>query len=390
MEKQHNKRGMVGLFLILSLCLMFIDWQRHGYFLIVLPAFYLSYRGTFRYVDTNFFLLLVFGVLYGVIDAFNTGIIGYAGFFQPIINFPLLYLAGKEIGMKNDDEYIPNILLLMAISLGFLVISSVMLDVGINGFAVMYRSVQIIGDDNYKASATNAASKLIPLIIFLSLVMIKEKNKRFWMLCLLMAIVAMICDIRIQSRSSIIIAVIAICVAAFGHSYSKRDFLLKMVPIVLFVFFVSYLGSLYSEEIHLIDRFEDTEDLATGNERTELSSGMILRIMSHPLGGLKELKYAHNLWIDMARVSGWLPLLVFLVITIRWIKYAIAIYKDKTRIPVFRVLAIAMNVCLFVYFNVEPILEGAAMLFSYFCVFWGIIVTRVTKSSCVNINSSLA
>ena len=378
MRIKQNKKGIVGILLVFFLCLLFFDWHRQGYFFIVLPFIYMVFKHTFRLVDSNFVLLLSFGALYGIIDYYNTGNIGYAGFFQPIINFPLLYLAGKELGLKNEDAQLNKVLLIIALAIGALVICSVGVDVRENGFAVTYRSVQIIGDTDLEASATNAASRLIPLFVFFSLLFLRVEHKKFWLLSIVAAIVATICSIRIQSRSSIIIVAIAFLVALLGSSSSKRDLFYKIIPLVILVLLIPFLFQLYSSDIYMISRFQDSEELSSGHDRTALANGMIPLLLEHPFGGLKTLKYAHNLWLDIARVSGWFPLFLFLVVTIRWIKYTIYLYKDKTRNNVFRILAVAMSVCLFVYFNVEPILEGASVLFSYFCVFLGILSTKTT------------
>ena len=370
-----------GWFFILLLCGMFIDWNVYGYFIFYVPFIYMLFKyGFSKYLDGNFWMLVAFGLSYSVIDVLNGSSINYTISIQPIINFPVLYLMGKSISERNSVDTSILILLIFSISCALLTSLSIYVSVIQEGFSSVTRDVHLIGyvGDETIASATTLYSKILPLSLFISFALLKC-NTTYKTLVLLLASLSVYCCLRLQSRSSIYIIAIALMVALFLNEKGKISSKLFWSLIIAAVVYA--ILHFFGDELVILDRFQDNGvfDNQNSESRSDLAKVIINDLPSHPLGGQRSERYAHNLWLDVSRVSGWMPLLFLLLITKRWMSTIVSLYQNKNIEEYARVFLLVVSMCLFVYFNTEPIIEGAPMLFSFFCVYLGIITETKNK-----------
>lgn len=368
------------IFYVILLSLVFFDWNGYGYYIFYIPLIFLSFKSGFYSLDKNFCLLLLFGLTYSLFDYLNTGEIGYVYNILPIINFPIAYLMGKFIGKNSSYRERINILWLFAVSMSLLTIISVTISMIEDGFSLVTRDISLIGYEDsgnkYKSiSATGLYSKLLPVTLFLSLIFVRNASKVKW-LFIITAIMGFICCVRLQSRSAIYVMALSLLLPIiFGTKTSRRN---KILGLITIVSAVAYILINYGDELTIIDRFKDNSafENAGGDSRFDLASKTINNVVDYPFGGLKSERYAHNLWIDAARVSGWIPAILLIIIAVRCIVTTFKIYRLKSLPEFYRIISVVITLCLIVYFNTEPILEGASMLFTYFCLYSGIIADR--------------
>ena len=140
----------------------------------------------------------------------------------------------------------------------------------------------------------------------------------------------------------------------------------------LLFFAANYALVNYEEELGILERFQD-DDVGSGGYRTELSMDVVNKLSESPWGGLEYMPYAHNMWLDCARVAGLVPLLLLLLITVLYIRSMWRVYKLRIDDSGYNEIMVIMGAALFVYMNVEPILEGAPLIFAFFAVFLGIL-----------------
>ena len=80
--------------------------------------------------------------------------------------------------------------------------------------------------------------------------------------------------------------------------------------------------------------------------------------------------YAHNLWIDIARVSGIIPFVFFLIVT--FMSYykllKMLMLKDMAITP----LILGLHICFFLSLFVEPVIEALPLYFYLYLMLWGI------------------
>lgn len=366
---------------ILLLCIMFIDYNVYGYFIFYIPLAYAMFKyKIFRYADSTFMLLAFFGLFYSGFDVLNTGEYNYTSNIQPIINFPLLYLIGKIIQERNDRLSIIFILLLFALASASLTIISIYDNVVREGFSIVSRDIHLIGYGNAEqlTSATSLYSKILPLSLFLVFLFL-DCNKKLKILAISLSLLSIYCCLRLQSRSSIYILGIAVLVTML--SGENRNASNKIIGALLLVGGIMFVLNHYSDELSILNRFQDNGvfDNNNSDSRSDLAKAVITDVPSHPFGGLRKERYAHNLWLDVSRFSGWLPLLFLILVTKRWLMTTLAIYRNKELESSYRSFIVVVSATLFAYFNTEPIIEGAPMLFSFFCVYLGIITETKNK-----------
>lgn len=361
---------------ILFICIMMLDWNGYGYYVFYIPFLLLIPKGIFNYIDCNFKLFLAFGLSYSLIDIFNTGYIRYAYNILPVINFPIAYLMGKVIGKnKPYDEHL-KILWLLAFSLAMLTIISIYISFIEEGFSTVARDIKLIGYENgsnsFLYTATGLYSKLLPLTLFIPFIFFKI-DKKYKYLYFVSALLAFVCCLRLQSRSAIYIASISLIIPLiFGGQGNLKN---KVCGILFIVITCYYVLNNFSDELLVIERFQNNNAFENAGQesRADLAKKTLIELSTKPFGGMIFERYAHNLWIDCARVSGWLPAFLLIIITWNFIKSTIFIYKENYINKSYRIFIVVLSVCLLTYFNTEPIIEGASMLFTFFCIYFGIV-----------------
>lgn len=363
--------------LTILLCFTLFDWNGHGYFIFYIPLIIFILKGELNNFDCTFYLFLLFGVSYSLIDCLNTRSLNYTYNILPIVNFPILYIMGKYIGNRNSVKENVNTLWLFAISLALLTIISVYISFLKEGFSWAARDIALFGynggTNNYKTiAATGLYSRILPLTLFMPLLLIKKEGYGKWLL-VITAILAFICCLRLQSRSAIYITGVSLIIPLLLGS--KNNTFTKFWGIIIIVFSIIFVLSHYSDQLAIIERFQKNNafDNEGGEGRFTLAAKIFDNLASHPFGGLRNARYAHNLWLDCARVSGWIPMILLICITWRCIMITTRIFKCHNFPEYYRLITVILTSCLLLYFFTEPILEGASMLFAYFCLYFGIL-----------------
>lgn len=85
-------------------------------------------------------------------------------------------------------------------------------------------------------------------------------------------------------------------------------------------------------------------------------------------------RYAHNLWLDIARVAGLLAFIPFLSATILHVKTLLHLLQLKTKTN-FVIIIISINAAMLLSSFVEPVIEGSLLFFCLLMMIWGITKT---------------
>ena len=368
-------------FFVFLLVLMFIDYSGYGYYFFYLPLLYLLFHKGYQLVDVTFMFLLLWGIFYGVTNFTNFGYLNYASILMPIINFPFSYLMGKYVGYYNTKDNIINILFQLSLALAFISLISVFLDIDKNGFVRIdnVRNIPLIGYSLDSFNATNINSKMMPLVIFSIFVFfpIKFKKKILYVTCSFLVI---LCSVRLQSRTMILFFLFLFFIA-FVVAWRAFDVKKKIAGLFIFVLFIVtivYIILTFSQELTILNRLQN-DDISSGGGRTELMIRVLENLKDYPLGGMnKEISiFAHNLWLDCARVAGIIPFLLLILISLKYV-YNLFIYHFKVKDDFNLVLVITfISIALFIVFLVEPVLEGVYMCFTFFCFLFGTLLARI-------------
>ncbi len=125
------------------------------------------------------------------------------------------------------------------------------------------------------------------------------------------------------------------------------------------------------------DKFEEGFFSSIG--RTERAMSVWESLIDHPFGN-PELTYAHNLWLDVARLAGIIPFVMLIIYSVSTISTLVKFNRytdcDEGTKKLFNLVYITV----LVNFLTEPILEGVPFIFAAFCVLNG-AVNSVLKHS---------
>lgn len=160
--------------------------------------------------------------------------------------------------------------------------------------------------------------------------------------------------------------------------------IVKMIPLIVLVFILGLFlvkSGVINEEI--LTAYQNREVSSTSNAyelggRSDIWSDALHKLVTHPLGW-SHVEYAHNLWIDIARAGGWLPLLFFILATIVWIKNSLRLIKRPTT---FILLLLSINIAMFLASFVEPVIDASMLFFSLMMMVWG--CTAVVSQEKIN------
>lgn len=124
---------------------------------------------------------------------------------------------------------------------------------------------------------------------------------------------------------------------------------------------------------NLAARFlEGTEMSKSNAERISQLIAGIRNLYQHPLGGQKSQMYFHNMWLDICRIAGLIPMVLMILYNAVTVRNATCLFRNKqidigTRYLIISVYTGCLMNCL-----VEPVLEGLVSFFLSFCLINGI------------------
>ena len=199
------------------------------------------------------------------------------------------------------------------------------------------------------------------------------------MFYLSISIIAILIVVHLVNRTGIVL--LALCIL-FSFAYSTRLNFQKLIItalLLLIIFFVIVKLGIIPQDI--ADAYAMREENTSTNAsesggRTVLWNDALSNIFTHPLGW-KRLNYAHNLWLDLTAVGGWISLFFFLKVTF----VSIASFFKVLHQPVtpFKMTLLAVYLSMMLNSMVEPVIEGSLLFFSLQILIWGMIVSISKK-----------
>ena len=145
----------------------------------------------------------------------------------------------------------------------------------------------------------------------------------------------------------------------------------------MIVYAIFYILSHYSEELAIIDRFQ-TDEIETGGGRTYRLLNVASHMWDYPLGGM-EIRHAHNLWFDCARVAGILPFVLLIIIALKYAFCLFQVIRNNLVDLILRYTFWILSLAILIVFLSEPVLEGIPMVFEFFCFLYGILIYCIRR-----------
>ena len=103
------------------------------------------------------------------------------------------------------------------------------------------------------------------------------------------------------------------------------------------------------------------------NLRWGYASDILKLLPSYPLGNIPYAHYAHNLWVDIAKETGIIPFILYILFCVISAVTVITYLKrsnfDREKV----IFVSSIFVASILVFFTEPVMEGSPMTFGIFC-----------------------
>ncbi len=346
---------------------------------IVIAALVIALQSEFTKLFDLTFVLLFIALLYCSIGGFFQP--GEVGVSPSLLLLPVsLYLAGKSVGIRMADESgIIKILLLISFLLSFQTIISIIINIYDNGFVYASRNIELIGSEGIQVSATVLAGNLVVAISLIGLIFCNGQavSPIYKIAILILVTLSMVSVLRLGSRTQLLIGVVSILSGYLlnrksGHLLLNTIFFTLVAVVVFFV--VRSLDDLNLFNYYL-DRLDDNSaSVGSAGGRTTRWLGAFSLMASHPFGwDLAVLGFAHNLWLDAARVGGVPAFLFMCLFSIIALYLTARVIYARRQNRAFVTAVACLTSGFYLLFVVEPILDGFIYVFSAYCAFLGVL-----------------
>lgn len=248
---------------------------------------------------------------------------------------------------------------------------------------------------NVKRSATLQATMLTMVMgsSFYSLFIVKKKLHKFIMLSCI--ILSLLYNLILGTRTLIIVSIVSFIFSCmiFIVFYIKKGavilknakILLSTIVIILLIYNSNFMG--IKEEIkdtkllRRINKPYSTQEADINRMKTIFVS--FNNIFNYPIGGntkkVGNLKYAHNMWLDVAKQSGIIPFTLLLLFSIINLWKCIKILRSREFSVETKVFLVGIYSAVLLNMSVEPIIQGEPLFFIMFCNIAGMVEETVKK-----------
>lgn len=356
-------------FLVLFLSL----WGNYSIYVTVIFGIFIIFKNkVFKYMDITSLCLFLFSFIYSYF--YMPNMTSWTNFISYLLCPTAFYLFGKySIDKLRSANNIIKFWCLSILSFSIILYISTFIDISQNGFVNIARSFTIYGTRNYASvSATlygiTASLGLVGLPYFF----VKQDSNIVRYAYLLFSLLSLITVIHLVNRTGLVVIVVCFAVTILYIFQNRLPSLIFIYAFTVFAFVLLIHFNIIDKSI--IEAYQnrdvDSGSVDSAGGRTNLWNLAINNLIKYPFGWLDTgVAYSHNLWLDIARVSGIMPFTIFLVISIRtYIKlFRLLITKEKTVVS----LLIGLHLCFFLTSFVEPIIEAIPLYFYLYMMLWG-------------------
>ena len=383
-----NKLLRIGLFIIFILS--FMDFMLMGTTLLIVAYVYLLFMKRKKMImNTDSFLLLLYGILYYLffIININMSLIGING-----ICFYAAYNSGVNLIKEDNETAVYHLILLCVLAYSMHGLFSFVYNFvdlgGINGILSAGRIMKDVWTGDL-SSATGQAMLFTGVLALLYYMVFLNKKKIIKLLWLGLFIVAYIYNLGLAGRSFMAMSVIAlisglviniILIMNEKKNISAVKDLVRIIIvvfIVLIVIFVMYkndvmgLKTMFSDS-SLGSRLETSDGLGS-DSRWERKAEYLSHLLDYPFGGNHiridlHIGYAHDLWLDTYDYVGVVPTILLMIYTIRMIMRNVQLISMRGVSVNFRCMIIVFTLVTLVQCFIEPVAHTPIYLSMMFFV----------------------
>lgn len=382
--KYFNQGGAAFVFL----CLALLINHRTGYISVV-GIFMMVYGFTMLLktkLDRKSLAIVAYCVLYLIFSSING--VPYQLHALALYGIcPIVfYQYGKDIAKRWDSE---NKHMIFWIIIVFCYCVDIFLICGHNILSTgelinLRREFSFDKTDAESVSATLIGLSMDIGMIGLPMSLI-VKDKKVKLAFFILFLGSLIVTLHLLNRTGLVVMVLcAVSLVLFRSRKDRKLLLISIAAILCLALALWYFDVLNKD---LIEYYTArNKDLSTMGDRTGRWASAVSNLLVHPFGWINyenhiRTFYVHNMWLDVARVSGILPfiLLVYLGCS-SFISSFGYVRKTESQLSY---LILALNICFFASCFVEPILGGTH--FMLYCLLWGYQETVISQPRVSNV-----
>ena len=330
-----------------------------------------------RLLDRTVFLLLLFGFFYVIISPrFD-----FENAVRILLGPSLFYVYGRYTVARAsyNQDHIQKMILLMIVCMSFPVWWAVVNNM-LSGNIISTTSIEgsrwltTWGQSNMATATTYGVIASFGLCGFGYFFASKNKFKGFDSIALLIcSILSLLITTYLINRSGIVIIILTLFLAIlFGLKGSPQKTIIILIPIVGILTYAFYHIS-FGGAGEILEAYSERSSIIEGGDRTWRWMDAIERLFTYPFGWSTEnssYNYVHNMWLDIARISGIIPFIFFLVATIKIIKTNITLFNTKNR--GLSLLLVLLFASVFFSYMIEPVIEANIFYLMIFTWIWGV------------------
>lgn len=365
----------LSLFLFLTCCLT-LSQPFNIYPLIVFCAYMVFVLiGRSKLWDINACILVCFGLFYFLITAFYYTPSSWANEIIYLIGPVVCYLSGRYFVAKTYDQQ--NVIVLIA-----LVCICASLPISILTVEDIITTGKLIAfSRRFTNQEAELAATIYGLISAISLsglgffIVARKNTSKIIRICFCaLFCLSLLTTIHLINRTGIVVSFV--CLIAMMLTQRKSNlfkyFILLSIIVVIVLTFAD--TNLLSDTVEAYT-YRNTEgnSIDSGGGRFDRWTDALSKLWFYPFGWWKDTftyhEQVHNLWLDIARVAGIVPFLLFLLFTYNLVVTQVKLLRFKSSHPLV-LLTFGILLSMLLAAAVEPTMEAKAFypcLIIFFC-----------------------
>ena len=334
-----------------------------------------------KYWDQIAIAIILFSLFYTIMvvlgGEFKSGFMTLSYLITPVS----LYRYGRFI-MDEDFEEKPRIRLIMFMAFAYLLNVFVLTIVDMSIVGIVNEDRALLGhsaDDDALAATLYGLMSSVG-VGMLGVLLARKVGVFQRIFSLVVVVMSLLVVVHLINRTGLVVAVVCLFFTILYRENFKVFKILLLAGVLALVGFAVFASGLIDPE--LLEAYQKREaargmGLSTAGGRTDLWFEALGELFVSPLGW-KQHSYAHNMWLDLAKIGGWFAFVPFTVATFMYFK---CLWK-LVRMPYSNIalLLISMNVAMLLASFVEPVIEGSMLFFALLMFLWGMTVSVVNKS----------
>lgn len=363
-------------------------WKNNIYLLFSFSILCWVFLPKRKWWDNSTIFLLFFSLFYGIMVYMNHlvgSVFNLLSYFLAPVAFYRLGQCSMNI-FKEENSRQKFILIVVLCYLIYLY-QLTLKDIALVGIVNDTRILLEDSGESYEILALTATLYGMMASIGIGCIAsIYTKKQKLWLKLgfILLSIFSLLVAIHLVNRTGLIICFTCLVVSFIISTRFNVIKMTVMLSILVLIGFIIVSSGVIDQEI--FDAYSKREehstyDASTLGGRSELWLISIENLFRRPFGwSANEHGFAHNLWLDIARVGGLLPFLPFLAVTFLYLKNLLRLITKKSSSN-FIIIMISINIGTLLSSAVEPVIGGSLLFFCLLMMIWG-----MTKSLAVEKN----